>query len=162
MISKNKYSSVLVLLVGLSVGASACSKATSNLKDVPGAKAPRQFHCQNVFEGDDIGGKFETTVDFTANPPSLTSSVKMTLTGSEPTVTSDVLLSPTKVCGVPLNFEASCTTKEQFGSDYVYSFSCGNNIRGTIELIDKDARMYCDGPQVDSVYHGGIFFEGCR
>lgn len=154
---------VLFCLEGCSSTDSRPSKNASVISQNKSSQA--SISCKDVVEGDEVGGRFESVASFDSKIPSLNTTITITLTGSEPTITKTTLLSVNSVCELPIDFAKSCQFKAGFGQfgDYGYTFSCGAEISfGEIYFADGATTFRCQGPNVDAKYSGGgIPILGC-
>ncbi|MCX6125183.1 MAG: hypothetical protein NTV34_10630 [Proteobacteria bacterium] len=147
-----------------------CSSTDSRLsKDASAASQINSgqtlISCKDVVEGDDVGGRFESSASFDSKIPLLNTTITIDLTGMEPTITKTTLLSVNSVCERPIDFAKFCQFQEGPGhfGDYGYTFSCGSEISfGEIYFSDGAITFRCQGPNVDSKYSGGgVPILGC-
>ena len=128
--------------------------------------------CKKVIDGDEIGGRFEMTLAFDSQVPSLVDSVTTTEPGKPSETTTTTHLSKKSVCGLKLDFSKDCKVKEKLDPRFGYSFrfTCGEDITfGDLYCAEKCTSAQgsgilfkCQGPKVDKNIYGDRTWEGCK
>ncbi len=92
-----------------------------------GAGAGNRIDCLDVMEGEELGGKFVTTVAFDSSVPSFSGGREITITGQPPKNAFFSYLSANSACGVNVDFAKDCKVRERMGKlGYSFDFKCGN------------------------------------